>query len=173
MRAAKDCSGPSLRSLVTACCRSRSPSPSAPITGPVVEAAPPAATDTGTDDRLVTQTDPKEVVAANERLVKSTEQEFGKNSRQSAEAYTDLGNAQRRAGDHDAAEKSYLSVVEIYRAIDGPFSPLVITPLTNLGDNYHEAATTWKRLPSTARRARSIAALSACSTRTRCRCSIE
>ena len=113
--------------------------PEAPITGPIVEAAAPAATDTGTDDRLVTQTDPKEVVAANERLVKSTEQEFGKNSRQSAEAYTDLGNAQRRAGDHDAAEKSYLSVVEIYRAIDGPFSPLVITPLTNLGDNYHEA----------------------------------
>ena len=111
----------------------------APPTDPTVTAAAVgAATGSGADDRLVTQTDPKEVVAANERLVKSTEQEFGKNSRQSAEAYTDLGDAQRRAGDHDAAEKSYLTVVEIYRAIDGPFSPLVIQPLTNLGDNYHE-----------------------------------
>jgi TonB family protein len=91
-----------------------------------------------TDDPLITQSDPKEIVAANARLVQSTEQEFGKNSRQTAEVYSDLAAAQRRAADYDAAEKSYLTVVEIYRAIDGPFSPLVIQPLTDLGDNYHE-----------------------------------
>ncbi len=117
----------------------QSAAPPTDPTDPTVTAVPSAAAaDSGADERLVIQTNPKEVVAANERLVKSTELEFGKNSRQSAEAYTDLGDAQRRAGDHDAAEKSYLTVVEIYRSIDGPFSPLVIQPLTNLGDNYQE-----------------------------------
>jgi TonB family protein len=106
-------------------------------------ASPPAAavpeSVASVDERLVVGSDPKEVVAANERLVKSREQEFGKNSRQSAEAYADLADSQRRAGQHEAAEKSYLTVVEIYRAIDGPFSTLVIQPLTSLGDNYQES----------------------------------
>jgi TonB family protein len=90
------------------------------------------------DEPLVVANDPQSIVAANERLVQSVEREFGKNSRQSAEAYTDLAEAQRRAGDSEGAEKSFLTVVEIYRAIDGPFSPLVIPALTGLGDNYHE-----------------------------------
>jgi TonB family protein len=115
-----------------------------PLPGPTVAVptttAPEPAVEGGDNDAdLVTQSDPKAIVAANERLVQSTEQEFGKNTRQSAEAYADLAAAQRRAGDHEAAEKSYLTVVEIYRAIDGPFSPRVIPALTDLGDNYHES----------------------------------
>jgi hypothetical protein len=112
--------------------------PAAPAAAEEPTVSAPAEQDVGVGESLVTQSDPKQVVAANERLVQSTEQQFGKNSRQSAEAHADLAAAQRRAGDHAAAEKSYLSVVEIYRAIDGPFSPLVITPLTDLGDNYQE-----------------------------------
>jgi TonB family protein len=111
-----------------------------PVTLPAVQAATSSgsASTAPSDAPLVIESDPKAVVAANERLVQATEQEFGKNSRQSAEAYTDLADAQRRAGDHEGAEKSYLTVVEIYRAIDGPFSPLVIPSLTSLGDAYHE-----------------------------------
>jgi TonB family protein len=107
---------------------------------PAVAVETPTTADSATagDEPLIVENDPKAVVAANERLVQSTELTFGKNSRQSAEAYTDLADAQRRAGDYDGAEKSYLTTVEIYRAIDGPFSPLVIPPLTSLGDNYHE-----------------------------------
>jgi tetratricopeptide (TPR) repeat protein len=71
--------------------------------------------------------------------VATTVQQFGRNSLQTAEAYFDLAEAQRRARDHDAATRSYLEAVEIYRAIDGAFTPLAINPLTSLGDNYHEA----------------------------------
>jgi TonB family protein len=80
-----------------------------------------------------------ETTARNEQLIASTEQQFGKNSLQSAEAYYDLAEAQRRSGEYDAAAKSYLSTIEIYRAIDGAFTPLAINPLTSLGDNYHES----------------------------------
>jgi tetratricopeptide (TPR) repeat protein len=94
------------------------------------------AQDSGT---LASQNNPEQTVAAGQRFVTQTEREFGKNSRQSAEAYTDLAEAQRSARQHDAAEKNYLTAIEIYRSIDGPFSPLVIQPLTALGDNYQES----------------------------------
>jgi TonB family protein len=82
--------------------------------------------------------DPKQIVESQQQLVTRTEAQFGKRSRQSAEAYLDLGEAQRRAGDHAAAEKSYLAAIEVYHSLDGPFTPLVIEPLTALGDNYRE-----------------------------------
>jgi TonB family protein len=37
------------------------------------------------------------------------------------------------------AAESYLAAVEVYRSVAGPFTPLVIAPLTSLGDNYHDA----------------------------------
>ena len=58
---------------------------------------------------------------------------------QTAEAYIDLADAQRQAKDHETAAENYLAAVEIYRCLDGPFTPLAIGPLTSLGDNYHEA----------------------------------
>jgi TonB family protein len=88
---------------------------------------------------IASQDTPEQTIAAGQRFVTQTEREFGKNSRQSAEAYADLADAQRRARQHDAAEKNYLTAIEIYRSIDGPFSPLVIPPLTALGDNYQES----------------------------------
>ena len=54
----------------------------------------------------------KQVVESQQQLVTRTEQQFGKRSRQAAEAYFDLAEAQRRAGDHAAAEKSYLAAID-------------------------------------------------------------
>jgi TonB family protein len=82
---------------------------------------------------------PADNVAANERFVASTINERGRNSLQTAEAYVGLADAQRKAEDYDKAAESYLSAVEVYRAIDGPFTPLAIAPLTSLGDSYREA----------------------------------
>ena len=113
------------------------PEPSATTAGEaeLAAGAPPAvaATDSPATDTAASET------AHNEQLVTSTEQQFGKKSLPSAEAYYDLAEVQRRTGEHDAAAKSYLSAVEIYRAIDGAFTPLAINPLTSLGDNYHES----------------------------------
>jgi TonB family protein len=77
--------------------------------------------------------------ARNQERVDSTTQQFGKNSLQTAEAYSDLAEAQRHAGKHDEAAQSYMAAIDIYRAVDGPFTALAIPPLTSLGDNYREA----------------------------------
>ena len=85
-----------------------------------------------------TPQDPKQVVEAQQRLATRAEEQFGKRSRQAAEAYLDLAEAQRRAGDRAGAEKSYLAAIDIYHSLEGPFSALAIEPLTALGDNYRE-----------------------------------
>lgn len=78
-------------------------------------------------------------VAASEAFLASTIADAGRNSLRTAEAYVGLANAQRADKDFDAAAANYLSAVEVYRAIDGSFTPLAIPPLTDLGDNYSEA----------------------------------
>jgi TonB family protein len=112
---------------------------------PAQDAAPLASNDTaGAGSAAATSAldktphDPKDVVESQQRLVTRAEAQFGKNSRQAAEAYFDLAEAERRAGDHAAAEKSYLAAIDIYHALDGAFTPLAIEPLTALGDNYRE-----------------------------------
>jgi TonB family protein len=97
--------------------------------------AEPAAIET--PELVVAQ--PVNPVAAAERLVASNRAQFGERSFQTAEAYTSLADAHRRAKDHETAAENYLAAVEIYRSLEGPFTPLVIGPLTSLGDNYHEA----------------------------------
>ena len=82
---------------------------------------------------------PADTVAANEQFVTSTVTDFGRNSMQTAEAYVGLADAQRKAQDYEKAAESYLTAVEVYREVDGPFTPLAIGPLTSLGDNYREA----------------------------------
>ena len=83
--------------------------------------------------------EPVDPVAAGERLVAGNTAEFGRASLPTAEAYTSLGDAQRQAKQYDKAAESYLAAIDIYRDVDGPFTPLAIRPLTSLGDNYHEA----------------------------------
>ena len=87
-------------------------------------------------DLVAEERDP---VATNEQLVATTLEQFGRKSLQTAEAYVDLADAQRQAKLHELAAENYLAAVEVYRAVDGPFTPLAIAPLTRLGDNYHEA----------------------------------
>ena len=108
---------------------------------PAQNAAPSATNETeGPPTASVDKTpnDPKAVVESQQRLVTRAEEQFGKRSRQAAEAYLDLAEAQRRTADHAAAEKSYLAAIDIYHSLDGPFTPLAIEPLTALGDNYRD-----------------------------------
>jgi len=74
-----------------------------------------------------------------QQRIDSTTQQYGKNSLPTAEAYSDLADALRHAGQHEQATQNYVAAIEIYRAIDGPFTPLAIPLLLNLGDNYREA----------------------------------
>ena len=74
-----------------------------------------------------------------QQRIESTTQQFGKNSLPTAEAYSDLADAQRSAGLHDQATQNYVAAIDIYRAVDGPFTPLAIPLLLNMGDNYREA----------------------------------
>jgi TonB family protein len=101
-------------------------SPPLPVTEP---ASPPEASAPA----------PQDPVAASEAQVKSVEAEVGRNTLRTAEAYFDLAEAKRAAGERDEAATSYLAAIDIYRAVDGGFTPLAIGPLTSLGDNYHEA----------------------------------
>jgi hypothetical protein len=89
-------------------------------------------------ERLLAADDLPAALPMGERMVALSEQEFGRNTRQTAEAYTHLAEAQRQAGEWDAAERNFIGAIEIYRSIDGAFSPLVIAPLTSLGDTYRE-----------------------------------
>jgi TonB family protein len=92
------------------------------------------------DDAPQDATAPREVdTSAYQQRIDSTTQQFGKNSLPTAEAYSDLADAQRHAGQHELAAQNYMAAVEIYRAMDGPFTPLAIPLLLNLGDNYREA----------------------------------
>lgn len=85
-----------------------------------------------------TAAQPADTTSYQQRITATTEQ-FGKNSLPTAEAYSDLADAQRRAGQYEQATQSYVAAIDIYRAIDGPFTPLAIPLLLNLGDNYRDA----------------------------------
>ena len=93
----------------------------------------------GDDARDLIPAEPVDPVKAGEQLLRSNTAEYGARSLQVAEAHLDLASAQREAKDFDKAAESYLAAVEVYRSVDGPFTPLAIGPLTSLGDNYHEA----------------------------------
>jgi tetratricopeptide (TPR) repeat protein len=80
-----------------------------------------------------------DTIAANEQFLETTIEQVGRKSLQTAEAYIGLADAQRQAGEFEDAAESYLTAVEVYREVDGPFTPLAIAPLTSLGDNYHES----------------------------------
>jgi TonB family protein len=108
-------------------------------TGP---AEPPAAADlgqTGPAPAPAEEAPEVDPVAANRAFLESTLAEAGRHSLRTAEAYIDLADAERAAGNHDAAAENYLAAVEVYRAVDGAFTPLAIPPLTDLGDNYFDA----------------------------------
>ncbi len=110
--------------------------PSGESAAPETEVVP--STDAGDAPELVLA-EPQDPIATSQRLVANSIAEFGAKSLQAAEAFVDLADAQRQAKQYDEAAENYLAAVEVYRSIDGPFTPLAIAPLTSLGDNYHEA----------------------------------
>jgi TonB family protein len=103
------------------------------------EAAETAAANTAPNDGADSSPAAADPIATNEQRVASMISQFGRKSLQAAEAYLDLADAHRQAKQYEQAAESYLAAVEVYRAVDGPFTPLAIAPLTNLGDSYHEA----------------------------------
>jgi TonB family protein len=91
-------------------------------------------------DRLVSLHEFRESLPVGEQLVTMTKEELGAESVEAGQAVYKLAEAQRQAGEHEAAERSYLEAVDIYRSVEGPFSPRVIEPLTGLGDSYQASA---------------------------------
>lgn len=73
------------------------------------------------------------------RLIELTEEEFGANSVETAEAYQTAARVQRDAGEYDLAEQNYLKAVDLFRAIDGPYTERAISPLIGLGEGYQSA----------------------------------
>ncbi len=106
-----------------------------PSTAPLLRTAQPNAPDLVAAEPVA----PAARIAASQKLVESNTAEFGRASLQTAEAYTGLAEAHRQAKDYERAAENYLEAVEVYRAVDGPFTPLAIGPMTSLGDNYYEA----------------------------------
>jgi tetratricopeptide (TPR) repeat protein len=90
-------------------------------------------------EQLVEQERFAEALPVGASLVELTVAEFGATSVETARVYQQVADVQRRAGEHEIASESYLKSIEVYRAVDGPFSALVIEPMTGLGDNYQEA----------------------------------
>ena len=113
--------------------------PEAGTAAPAILAGDEDGTAIVADDATVSTEGAADTVARNEQFVASTETQFGRKSLQLAEAYVGLADAHRNAQQYGDAAQHYLTAVEIYRAVDGPFTALAIGPLTSLGDNYHEA----------------------------------
>jgi TonB family protein len=95
--------------------------------------APEGGTAIVTDDATDSTESAADTVGRNEQFVASTVEQFGRKSLQAAEAYVGLADANR-----NAQQYADLTAVEIYRAVDGPFTALAIGPLTSLGDSYRE-----------------------------------
>jgi TonB family protein len=113
------------------------PGPAATAAAPFGAAQAAAGADETSPDLVPAE--PADPVAAGERLVADTVAEYGRRSLLAAEAYLELAGAQREAKDYEKAAENYVAAIDIYRAVDGPFTPLAIAPLTELGDNYAEA----------------------------------
>lgn len=137
--------------LAIACASARAQSATEPpiseplpiVEEPAAGGTPPAAVRFETDlefNDLVAEQRYTEALAIADTLIARTAEEFGESSLETAGVYARVGAAQFGAGEHDRAARSYVRSVDLYRAIEGPYTPLVIEPLTGLGDAYHASA---------------------------------
>src|SRR5690606_3239087 len=81
----------------------------------------------------------EEALPLAEQLIELTEQEFGQDGLETAEAYHSAARVQRDAGQHELAERNYLHAIELFRSAEGPYTERAIDPLIGLGDNYQAA----------------------------------
>jgi TonB family protein len=77
--------------------------------------------------------------ALGDHLLEVAAAEFGSKSKRVAEAHLLLAEVDRGNKDYEAAEGEILDAIEVYEAVDGPLSPVLIDPYLDLGDNYDEA----------------------------------
>jgi TonB family protein len=89
-------------------------------------------------ERLMREQRYDEAVEMGRVMLSLTISEFGDESHEAALAHNSLAEAERNAGQSDAAEVDYLRAIDIYRAVDGPFAPTTIPPTIGLGDNYYD-----------------------------------
>jgi len=73
------------------------------------------------------------------RLIELVEAEEGPNSTALAEVLFEVGEVQRQAKQHDAAEQTLMRSIEIYQSDGGQTAPELIGPMTSLGVNYNNA----------------------------------
>jgi hypothetical protein len=87
-------------------------------------------------EQLLEEEDYAAAVVAAQQLLELTIEEYGERSLEVGQARYELAQAQRLAGQLDAAELNYLNAIETFRSVDGPFSELTIDPSIGLGDTY-------------------------------------
>lgn len=73
-----------------------------------------------------------------ETMAELTEQEFGSPSIELATTLSNLAFVQRSLKLFDESNAAFLGAIEMYRAVEGPFTASTITPLVSMGANYHE-----------------------------------
>lgn len=89
----------------------------------------------------------QEALPVAEKLVTLTEEQYGTTDRALVNPLANLGTTQRRLGDHQAAEQSYLRSVQILESTASPTDAQLLQPLRGLGATYaalnqHEDAVT-------------------------------
>ena len=79
-----------------------------------------------------------EAVLVGQKLAEIVAVEAGEDSDEYGEVLVELGEVQRRAEQHEAAEATFLKSIDIFTHNGGNFSPTLIGPLTGLGSNYND-----------------------------------
>lgn len=75
-------------------------------------------------------------VETGRELIEQTKIEMGAESDATADAMTLVGRAATQAEDYDYAEALFLDAIALYESNNGTLAPILIDPLTGLGDNY-------------------------------------
>ena len=72
-----------------------------------------------------------------ETMVELTEAEFGSPSAELATALANLAYIRRSLQDFDESNETFAGAIEMFRELEGPFTPSVINPLVSMGANFH------------------------------------
>lgn len=80
-----------------------------------------------------------DAVALGAQLVRLTQQEFGDESMETAQALATLARAQALDGRYQDAEDNYIRAVDVIQDVDGVFAPALIPVMTGLGDSYQSS----------------------------------
>lgn len=79
----------------------------------------------------------EEALGYAETMVELTEAEFGSPSSELATALANLAYIRRTLQDFDESNESFVSAIDMFREIEGPFTPAAINLLVSMGANFH------------------------------------